>query len=71
MLYTSSGVWPAANTRAEGWLPIRSASRETRPPSSSTLTASGSGPVAAMPAMVPSESIDRSVQLPMKMPPTW
>ena len=72
MLYTSSGVWLAASTRGDGWLPISPASRDTRPPSSSTLTASGSGPAdAAMSASDPSESIDRSVQLPMKMPPTW
>ena len=72
MLYTSSGVWLAASTRGDGWLPISPASRDTRPPSSSTLTASGSGPAeAAMLVSEPSESIDRSVQLPMKMPPTW
>ncbi len=47
MLYTSSGVWLAASTRGDGWLPISSASRDTRPPSSSTLTASGSGPADA------------------------
>jgi hypothetical protein len=45
-------------------------SLETRPPSSSTLTASGSGPMLAISAMVPSLSIDRSVQLPTMMPPT-
>ena len=72
MLYTSSGVWLAASTRGDGWLPISPASRDTRPPSSSTLTASGSGPAdAAMSVSDPSESIDKSVQLPMKMPPTW
>ena len=47
MPYTSSGVWVWASTRGDGWLPISAASRDTRPPSSSTLTASGSGPAEA------------------------
>ena len=51
--------------------PINDLNRDTRPPSSSTLTASGSGPAApAMSASGPLK-IDRSVQLPMKIPPTW
>ena len=61
-----------AGARGDGWLPISPASRETRPPSSSTLTANASGPAAAvMSPSEPSVSIDLSVQLPMKMPPTW
>ena len=72
MPYTSSGVLVWASTRGDDWLPIRPASRDTRPPSSSTLTASGSGPAEpAMSASEPSDSIDRSVQLPIMMPPTW
>ncbi|CNH23289.1 Uncharacterised protein [Mycobacterium tuberculosis] len=51
-------------------MPILDFNRETRPPSSSTLTARGNGPgLAAMSASGPSK-IDMSVQLPMKMPPT-
>ena len=46
MSYTSSAVWVWASTRGDGWRPISPASRDTRPPSSSTLTATGSGPAA-------------------------
>src|SRR5262249_29243503 len=58
-------------TRGDGADPSSDLSRDTRPPSSSTLTASGSGP--ALPAMSASGpwKSDRSVQLPMKVPPTW
>ena len=70
--YTSSAVLVWASTRGEGWLPISDDNRWTRPPSSSTLTASANGPAApAISGIEPSVSIDRSVQLPMKMPPTW
>ena len=68
---TSSGLLVRASTRGEGWEPIRLDSRDTRPPSSSTLTANGSGPApAAISDSEPSDSIDRSVQLPIMMPPT-
>src|SRR3984957_16833230 len=46
-------------------------SRATRPPSSSTLTATGSAVLALKFLTMPFVNIDRSVQLPMKMPPTW
>ena len=65
----SSYIAPSA-VRADGAGPISDDSRETRPPSSSTLTANGSGPRFAIPANDPSVSIDRSVQLPIMMPPT-
>ena len=47
MSCTSAGDLVCASTRGDGWAPIRLDSRETRPPSSSTLTASGSGPADA------------------------
>ena len=72
MSCTSCGEWVAASTLGDGWVPMRLDRRCTRPPSSSTLTASGSGPPAfESSGKVPSDNIDRSVQLPMKMPPTW
>ena len=40
--YTSSGVSRRASTRGDGCTPISDDSRDTRPPSSSTPTASGS-----------------------------
>ena len=64
-------MWVWANTRADGAGPISEDSRATRPPSSSTLTATGSAVLAARFFTKPFVSIDRSVQLPMKMPPTW
>ena len=67
---TSSGVIVCASTRGDGWLPIRSARRDTRPPSSSTLTASGNGFAEAAMSASGAPIIDRSVQLPIMMPPT-
>ena len=67
---TSSGVMVCASTRGDGWLPIMPASRDTRPPSSSTLTASGSGLAEAAMSASGAPIIDRSVQLPIMMPPT-
>ena len=68
---TSSGLLVCASTRGDGWLPIRPARRDTRPPSSSTLTASGSGLADAAMSANGAPIIDRSVQLPIMMPPTW
>jgi hypothetical protein len=62
-------VW--ARTRADGAGPISEDSRATRPPSSSTLIATGSAVLALKVLTMPFDNIDRSVQLPMKMPPTW
>ncbi len=60
-----------ASTRADGAGPMSDASRSTRPPSSSTLTASGSGPGVGVVGQRAVGQHRRSVQLPMKMPPTW
>src|SRR5277367_6078089 len=68
-LYTASGDSDCARTRAGGADPISADNRCTRPPSSSTLTASPSGPAeCAMAVTSPSFSIDSSVQLAMKIP---
>ncbi len=67
---TWSGVMVWASTRGDGCSPIRAARRDTRPPSSSTLTASGSGLAAAAMSASGAPIIDRSVQLPIMMPPT-
>ena len=71
--WTCWTVWVWASTRADGPRPpISDLNRDTRPPSSSTPTASGSGPApAAISASAPSVNIDKSVSLPMMMPPTW
>jgi hypothetical protein len=60
-----------ASAFADGAGPISLDSRATRPPSSSTLTATGSAVLALKFLTMPFVNIDRSVQLPMKMPPTW
>ncbi|SIB66523.1 Uncharacterised protein [Mycobacteroides abscessus subsp. abscessus] len=67
---TCSGVWVAANSRADGAGPMRSFRRDTRPPSSSILTAAGMGPAVMTSCSEPSVSISFLVQLPTKMPPT-
>jgi hypothetical protein len=64
MSCTSAGVFVCASTRGDGCFPIRLDSRDTRPPSSSVLMASGSGPADATTLASGAPIIDRSVQLP-------
>src|SRR5262249_48565954 len=69
--YTASGELLPGNERGDGAGPISDDSRLTRPPSSSTLTAAGSGPGEVIWGSAPLVSIERSGQPPMKVPPTW
>ncbi len=58
-----------ATSRADGSGPNSWSTRDTRPPSSSMVTMSGTALASATCAASPFASIDSSVQLPMKMPP--